>query len=589
MRVRIVHSCLIMMLLSGLMHPAARAGVSYFAEQVHLHTCRDIYVAGETLSFRASLITQPGSNSRKSRFMYLVLRNKSGHVHTATHLFEQDRANGFIYLHDTLSTGYYELIAYTNWMRNMGEDSFFCKTVFVANRFDRGLEAINDAAVSHPSAANGVADGLADPDMPAPAHALAGPHAGRIAMNHPTHAGRREKVEVALLAEDMEAAWTHFSVSVSEVETLAADPSAKTKSDPATVSQSFSVPQQPAYFMESNGWILSGHITEAETGKAIEGARVILNTPGNTTSLMVAGSGQHGAFHFSMPEAFNNRELYLSVDPSSTAQETAISVWDKYALTRPFDPDLFVSLTGKKSSVNRSQDIVRARIAYETAEDSRRSSQGAASVPVHPLYSHAVQVVYPNEYTPFDDLQEIAREIIPFWRIRRSGNTYSSTLICAETRMALPESPVYFIDGIIVHDINRLIYLDSELIEKIEVQNLQWVFGDMLFNGIVSIFTATGEFRRIVPDLPLVRVSHVFDGQQLPDAAFPSYEKQETTPDQPDLRQLLYWNPDVPVNADGRAGFSFYTGDLPGRYLIRVEGVTRQGQLVGATGVINVQ
>lgn len=581
------HICLMLGLLLCLMHPSARAGFSYPAEQVHLHTCRDIFVAGETLSFQASLITHPGNNSQKSRFLYLVLRNQSGQVHTATHIFEQDRANGYIYLHDTLSTGYYELIAYTNWMRNMGEDSFFCKTLFVANRFDRELAAVPDITTS-PTDAIGVADGPADQAMPAPGHALADRLAGRIAVNHRTSAGRRERVDVDLMAEDMEAAWTHLSVSVSQVETLAPDPSAMAMNDAAAALLWFSLPQRPSYFMESQEWILSGNITEAGTGKAIEGARVILNTPDSTTTLMYAGSGPHGAFHFSLPAAYNDRALYLSVDPSSTAVATAISLWDKYALTRPFDPDLFVSLTEKRPSINRSQDIVRARIAYETAEASRQPASGARSLPVHPLYSHAVQVVYPREYTPFDDLQEIAREIIPFWRIRRSGDTYSSTLICAETRIALPGSPVYFIDGIILYDINSLIYLDSELIDKIEVHNLQWVFGEMSFNGMVSIFTTTGEYQRIVPDLPVFTVSHAFD-EQRHDRTFPSYENQETNPERPDLRQLLYWDPDMPVSAGGSAAFSFYTGDLPGRYLIRVEGVTQQGQVVGATSVINVQ
>lgn len=50
---------------------------------------------------------------------------------------QDGKASGAIYLSDTLKSGYYHLVAYTNFMRNGSPDIFYKAQVLIANRFDK--------------------------------------------------------------------------------------------------------------------------------------------------------------------------------------------------------------------------------------------------------------------------------------------------------------------------------------------------------------------------------------------------------------------------------------------------------------------
>ncbi len=45
----------------------------------------------------------------------------------------------------------------------------------------------------------------------------------------------------------------------------------------------------------------------------------------------------------------------------------------------------------------------------------------------------------------------------------------------------------------------------------------------------------------------------------------------------PDFRDLLFWSPSVKTNEEGKKQLDFYTSDLPGEYIIFVQGITADG------------
>lgn len=109
-------------------------------EIIFLQTDRDIYIAGEHLFFSAELIPCPHSDEPLSEIAYLALRNRNQVIESVSLSLDQNRFSGSLYLPDTLSTGYFELIGFTNWMRNYDESCFFKTTILVVNRFDNALD-----------------------------------------------------------------------------------------------------------------------------------------------------------------------------------------------------------------------------------------------------------------------------------------------------------------------------------------------------------------------------------------------------------------------------------------------------------------
>ncbi|HLI94030.1 MAG TPA: hypothetical protein VKU83_10485, partial [Puia sp.] len=57
----------------------------------------------------------------------------------------------------------------------------------------------------------------------------------------------------------------------------------------------------------------------------------------------------------------------------------------------------------------------------------------------------------------------------------------------------------------------------------------------------------------------------------------------------PDFRNVLYWEPMLQTSALGSGGLSFYSSDLPGKYVVVVEGITADGRAGSGIGSFDVR
>ncbi|RZM28318.1 MAG: hypothetical protein EOO88_09460 [Pedobacter sp.] len=57
---------------------------------------------------------------------------------------------------------------------------------------------------------------------------------------------------------------------------------------------------------------------------------------------------------------------------------------------------------------------------------------------------------------------------------------------------------------------------------------------------------------------------------------------------EPDLRSVIFWEPNIVTDGSGRARITFTTADIPGKYSITVEGSDMNGSIGSGTGKINI-
>jgi hypothetical protein len=55
----------------------------------------------------------------------------------------------------------------------------------------------------------------------------------------------------------------------------------------------------------------------------------------------------------------------------------------------------------------------------------------------------------------------------------------------------------------------------------------------------------------------------------------------------PDYRNVLYWSPDIKTKT-GKKHISFYTSDLPGKYVVLIQGISDTGIVGVATESFSV-
>jgi len=104
-------------------------------EKVYVHLDRAQYVAGETVWFKSYLVDAfTNAPSTATQVMHIDLINKSGRAFRQLKLEAEDgEANGHMDLPDSLESGDYHLVAYTQWMRNFEDEAFFRKNISIYN------------------------------------------------------------------------------------------------------------------------------------------------------------------------------------------------------------------------------------------------------------------------------------------------------------------------------------------------------------------------------------------------------------------------------------------------------------------------
>jgi hypothetical protein len=123
----------------------------YAPEKVYMQTDKPYYAPGESIWLKGYVVDaatlQP---SAKSRVLYVDLLNEFNKPVQRLKLeAENGKAKGNIILPDKIAGGTYTLVAYTQWMRNFGEDAFFNKTINVlgdnnSNRINTGSKVSQD-------------------------------------------------------------------------------------------------------------------------------------------------------------------------------------------------------------------------------------------------------------------------------------------------------------------------------------------------------------------------------------------------------------------------------------------------------------
>jgi 5-hydroxyisourate hydrolase-like protein (transthyretin family) len=105
--------------------------------QIHLFLNQPIYAPGDTIFFTGHLLTSHELRPIGGRqIIHLELINEYGTsvLHTKA-LAKDGRFHNQIILSSNLMAGNYTLLAYNNWMRNLGEDYYYKKTISIVSEF----------------------------------------------------------------------------------------------------------------------------------------------------------------------------------------------------------------------------------------------------------------------------------------------------------------------------------------------------------------------------------------------------------------------------------------------------------------------
>ncbi len=531
-------------------------------ERICLFTDRSLYTAGEKVLFSAFIYQSPSSGENDwSKVMYLELISTNNNpVVQAKYPVTEFRTNGYLQLPDNLLTGNYYLKAYTRWMRNFSSSAYAWVQVKVINPFQKGVE--NTGEFSE----------IKIEEKPVPVDRNF--RKTRISCRT-DKAGynRHEKVVLNLtMPPELNHLPEYYCVAV--IRPGAVDTIDYGLNSLLPDKNMHNYPLK--YIPDIRGLSLSGTVIEKSTGMGVPQAHVRLSVLGDDTDYSSYLTQVNGGFLFALKSFHGTRDMYITVDPKEDML-MEILIDNEYANDNPvfFGEPFMLSQEEKETATEMMlhYQIERAylEIMHDTSESSDKRNRGY-------FYGRPSNTIYIDDYIKLPTIEEVIFELVPDVSLIKRGNVYY-----LRSRSYISDLEVYrpliLMDNIPVSDIDAMLKMSPEKIERIDVVDRIYAKGDLLFGGVLNLISRMGDMAGI--DLPKNSYFFDFDGFVQHDIrTFPAAENQSSDSRIPDVRNCLYWNPSVRIVPGSTTKIEFQTSDKTGNYLIVVRGVTAEGTIV---------
>ena len=342
------------------------------------------------------------------------------------------------------------------------------------------------------------------------------------------------------------------------------------------------------YTPEMNGHVVKGKIVNAKTGLPGSKINSFLSAPGINTMFRTSVSDDSGNVRFEMKNYFASPSIIVQTT-SETGDTYHVQVENPFSLQYTQQP-----LPPFEMPVNNPVTLLDHSIGVQAENiyrGDKRNQLVYGLIDTIAFYYKRNELYMLDNYTRFTTMEEVLREYVMSVNVRRrNGGFFLPMYNDADVLSPIfTKNPLILLDGVPVFDIEKIMRYDPLKIRKLESVTRRYFYGDMAFDGIVNLFTYDGSMAGYELDPNATVID--YEALQLEREFYsPVYETpQEVNNHLPDFRNVLNWSPMIRSDAGGTFRTSFYSSDLPGKYVVVVNGLNKSGKAGTGMGYFEVK
>ena len=271
---------------------------------------------------------------------------------------------------------------------------------------------------------------------------------------------------------------------------------------------------------------------------------------------------------------FGEEDIFYRVVYQNQILEDVRLVADPYpgqTLATATKADDASTFSGKRRLINKSFEYYLASSANIKSAELNKEFENE-------IFSPDIKVNL-ADYLIFPTIEETLREIVPFVQHRKIKGKDAVRVVrrVGEYKIVAEEKPLIVIDGVVTDDSDLFLRMKPADILTIKVINRSEkldMFGDLGKGGIILVETKLPDFAVSMPK-PETIIKAIGHSETL---LFHSARYSASNLRTPELRTNLFWSPNVVTDEKGEAAISFYTNDIIGDFIVRVEGITTEGK-----------
>ena len=487
-------------------------GQDYPFERVYLQTDKQLYLAGELVYLKVLTVTPEKKPLSFSKTVYVELLDEENSRAQVILGLTGGVGEGWLELPLNLSTGYYRLIAYTRFMRNETDSVFFGKNIAVVNTFLPGQIRIEPAPL--------IAETYGQPES--------------LLQTDKKQYGNREQGFLKL--ENLPQNMHTLSVSIAGKEPVYVHGNTINNWQPYRTGDG-----NGTYIPEYEGHIVTGKIIPVQTSLSDMDETLIplLSFPGENMYLF-EGQRNDDIVSFYTHHNSGVREMATTAF-TETENKYRIDIQSPFVAQHAKKqlPVLKVDSAYLEGLLDRS---VALQALHSYTKDSLMLFHSVDSrFDMKPAHIYLL-----DNYTRFIVMNELIVEFVSQLRFRRN-NMRKQELFLATRKgeEILWLRPFVVLDGIPILDHELIYRYDPLLVERINIYQGEYVYGGLMFDGIVEFLT----YNRNYPSLTIDQTTQItgYAGAQTPRQLYsPLYSNEKNRKSRlPDFRHTLLWQPHV--------------------------------------------
>lgn len=548
-------------------------------EKIFVHFNSTFLVSGENLFYKIYCLnanTNKFSNLSKIAYVELINSDKSTVLKHKISL-KSGLGKGDFFINTSIPSGNYKLIAYTQWMRNGGENTFFQNDITIINPF-RANKKLKVKTSEHKEAIKNEND---DDDIKISKSPIKSEFL-EVNTNKQSFINR-EKVVLTIKGLKGKLSHGNYSISVKKIDSVNA-PNMINFTSFSNKRQLNKVTKDSILFLpELRGELLTGRVYFKDSNIPKSNIKVGLSIPGKEYIFKIATTNKSGMFYFNVHEKHEYPNAIVQVmDVKRDGYRIEL---DNYKSPK-FD-DLSFNDFELSPSLN---NLILQKSISNQIENAYHSIKNDSIIPVKskPLFYKSKEIKYfLNDYTRFKTLKKTITEVIDAAYVAQKNDEYTFHIKFYNQITKSDLLPLVLIDGVPIQNHNDIIDYDAKNIKSINLVRSRYNYGGQFFMGIISIETIEGDYKHFSTD-SYIKYFELEKPQVNKNYFKQVYDNNVDLKRIPDFRTQLFWFPNFKFNTD-EIQFYFYTSDYIGEYEICIEGFTNNGNPVSSRKIISLK
>ncbi|MEM9675881.1 MAG: hypothetical protein AAF992_25040 [Bacteroidota bacterium] len=537
-------------------------------DQLYVHLDKSFYATGETLWYKVYFLYQDTS-SVKSNIVYLDLISPTGEVLVHQKLLRDHlHTHGEINIPPDWEEGYYTLRCYTRWNLNFGDDAIYQQRIPIYNPY----ENLVSSASTPPVAQTVIKSNERDLNI-------------SLQTRQQVY-GKNDDVQVTITVTDaaQQPVNANLSLAVLDTDLINLDENttvAERQSFPDTSIDPVSLNYTPEEALALAMTVASPTTSELVSSQFISVYRVEDQEFINT-------SIEQGELSVSLPNFFGSRTFQIHNHNPFQAASPSVAVHS--ILDSLPSPKLLDSSPSRTPEVERYLRLSKLRNKLqEIFESSPPPSAGNTALQTNTFIPNKTYSI--DKFQLMKTVEDFVSNVLVKASISSDDGQKSVRLFDPIDQRYLEDNPWYMINGYLTTLEEEVLAMSLSQIEKIDIflqpktvaQQFPFL---MARGGVIAIYTKD---KKPPTDFIAERNTFTWQGFHSP-LPFEGQRRVESQDDKvPDFRPLVYWEPVIETDEQGRAVVTFPNSKAISQFSIQVSGVSVKGDYGEATTTYETQ